>query len=133
MLIKVFALFLLRKYGFIIAAKFIGEALLRDILKFRLEAKNEAQKAVFDVAARIIKDGYIDRNEIVAFLRSFKPVIPGWIDDIAIEALCMLLLSGDDFRYGTEEKPELFEAISAALEDGVFCNKELGTILIEAV
>ena len=132
-MIQAFAFLLLKKYGFIIAAKFIGEVLLRDILKFRLEAKNEAQKAVFDVAARIIRDGYIDRNEIVAFLRSFKPVIPGWIDDIAIEALCMLLLSGNDFRYGTEEKPELFEAISAALEDGIFCNKELGTILVEVI
>ena len=132
-MLKVFAFFLLKKYGFVIAAKFIGEALLRDILKFKLEAKNEAQKAVFDVSARIIKDGYIDRNEIVAFLRSFKPVIPGWIDDIAIEALCMFLLAGENFRYGTEEKPELFEAISGALEDRVFCNKELGTILLEAV
>ena len=43
------------------------------------------------------------------------------------------ILSGDDFRYGIEDRPELFEAISAALQDGVFCNRELGTILIEAV
>lgn len=132
-MLKIFVMYLLKKYGFVIAAKFIGEALLRDIVKFRLEAKNDAQKAVFDVAARVIADGWIDRGEIVAFLRSFKPVIPGWIDDIAIEALCMLLLSGNDFRYGTEEKPELFEAFSVALEDGIFCNRELGTILIEAV
>ena len=94
---------------------------------------NEAQKNVFEVAARVIQDGWIDRDEIVSFLRSFKPVIPGWIDDMVIEALCMFLLAGENFRYGTEEKPELFEAISVALEDGIFCNKELGTILIEAI
>jgi len=85
------------------------------------------------VATQVIKDGWIDRDELVRFLRSFKPVIPGWLDDIAIEALCMFLLAGENFRYGTDDKPELFVAISAALQDGAFCNRELGTILVETI
>jgi len=132
-MLKVFALFLLKKYGWVIAAKFIGEALIRDLIKFKLEAKNEVQKAVFDVAARVIKDGWIDRGELVAFLRSFKPVIPGWIDDVVIEALCMFLLAGENFRYGIDDKPDLFEAFSLALEDRIFDNRELGTILVETI
>lgn len=132
-MLKVFALLLLKKYGWVIAAKFIGEALIRDLIKFKLEAQNEAQKAVFDVAARVIKDGSVDRDELVAFLRSFKPVIPGWIDDVIIEALCMFLLSGENFRYGINDRPELFEAFSRALEDRFFDNRELGAILVETI
>jgi len=129
--LKLLALFLLRKYGWVFAARLIGEALLRDVVKFKLEATNEAQKAVFDVAARIIADGWVDRDELVSFMRSFKPVIPGWIDDVVIEALCMFLLAGENFKWGTDDKPELFAAFSAALKDRVFCNRELGTILVE--
>ena len=132
-MLKVFVLYLLKKYGWIVAAKVVGEALLRDVFKFQLEATNEAQKAVFDTAARVIQDGWIDQDEIITFLRSFKPVIPGWIDDMIIEAICMFLLAGEDFRYGTDDKPELFEAISEALNDGIFHNRELGTILIETI
>ncbi len=130
---KVFIVLMLKKYGWVVAAKIVGELLVRDIIKFHLEAKNESQKAVFDVAARVISDGWIDRDEVVAFLRSFKPVIPGWIDDMIIEALCMFLLAGENFRWGTDEKPELFEAISEALKDQIFHNRELGTILLETI
>ncbi len=132
-MLKVFILLMLKKYGWVVAAKIVGELLIRDIVKFHLEAKNESQKAVFDVAARVIKDGWIDRDEVVAFLRSFKPVIPGWIDDMIIEALCMFLLAGENFRWGTDEKPELFVAISEALKDEIFHNRELGTILLETI
>ncbi len=132
-MLKIFVLFLLKRYGWVLAAKVLGEALIRDLVKFKLEAKNEAQKTVFDVATQVIKDGWIDRDELVRFLRSFKPVIPGWLDDIAIEALCMFLLAGENFRYGTDDKPELFTAFSAALKDRVFCNRELGTILVETI
>ncbi|HEC64111.1 MAG TPA: hypothetical protein ENI23_02315 [bacterium] len=130
---KVFIVLMLKKYGWVVAAKIVGELLVRDIIKFHLEAKNESQKAVFDVAARVISDGWIDRDEVVAFLRSFKPVIPGWIDDMIIEALCMFLLAGENFQWGTDEKPELFEAISEALKDQIFHNRELGTILLETI
>lgn len=132
-MLKVFVLYLLRTYGWVVAAKVVGEALKRDVFKFQLEAKNEAQKGVFDVAARVIKDGWIDRDETVAFLRSFKPVIPGWIDDMIIEALCMFLLAGENFRWGTDDKPELFAAISEAFGDHIFHNRELGTILLETI
>ena len=132
-MLKVFIVLMLKRYGWVVAAKIVGELLVRDIIKFHLEAKNEAQKAVFDVAARVIKDGWIDRDEVVAFLRSFKPVIPGWIDDMIIEALCMFLLAGENFRWGMDEKPELFEAISEALKDRIFHNRELGTILLETI
>ena len=132
-MLKVFILLMLKKYGWVVAAKIVGELLIRDIVKFHLEAKNESQKVVFDVAARVIKDGWIDRDEVVAFLRSFKPVIPGWIDDMIIEALCMFLLAGENFRWGTDEKPELFVAISEALKDQIFHNRELGTILLETI
>lgn len=132
-LLKIFVMYMLRRYGWTVAAKIIGEALLRDIVVFKLEAKNPAQKTVFEVAAKVIKDGWIDRNELVDFLRSFKPVIPGWIDDMVIEALCMFLQAGENFRYGTDDKPELFEAFSHGIADGVFCNRELGTILVEAI
>ena len=133
MILKVLVLYLLKTYGWVIAAKVVGEALKRDVVKFHLEAKNEAQKAVFDVAARVVEDGWIDRDEIVAFLRSFKPVIPGWIDDMVIEALCMFLMARDNFRWGTDEKPELFAAISEAFGDHRFHNRELGTILLETI
>ena len=131
--LKILAMLLLRNYGWIFAARIIGEALLRDVVKFQLEAKNEAQKNVFNVAARVIEDGWVDRDEIVTFLRSFKAVIPGWIDDLVIEALCMFLNAKDNFRYGTDDKPELFVAISEALKDGIFHNRELGTILLETI
>ncbi len=131
--LKILALVLLKRYGWIFAARLIGEALLRDVVKFRLEAKNEAQKAVFDVAARVVQDGWIDRDELVSFMRSFKSVIPGWVDDLVIEALCMFLLAGENFKWGTDDKPELFEAFSVAFKDGVFCNRELGTILVETI
>tara|TARA_Y100000310_G_C20418129_1_gene685340 strand:- start:11 stop:409 length:399 start_codon:yes stop_codon:yes gene_type:complete len=132
-MLKLFIVLMLKKYGWVVAAKIVGELLTRDIIEFRLEAKNEAQKGVFDVAARVIRDGWIDRDEIVAFMRSFKPVIPGWIDDMIIEALCMFLNAGENFRWGTAEKPELFEAVSDALKDQIFHNRELGTILLETI
>jgi len=131
--LKLLVLYLLKSYGWIVAAKIVGEALKRDLMVFKLEAKNDAQKAVFEVVARIIKDGWIDRDEIIAFLRSFKPVIPGWVDDLVIEALCMFLLGKENFKYGTDDRPEIFEAFSVAFEDGVLTNRELGTILIETI
>lgn len=132
-MLKIFVFYLLKTYGWVMAAKVVGEALKRNVVKFHLVAKNEAQKDVFDVAARVVEDGWIDRDEVVAFLRSFKPVIPGWIDDMIIEALCMFLLAGENFRWGTGEKPELFMAISEAFKDGIFHNRELGTILLETI
>ncbi len=133
MVLKVLVLYLLKTYGWIVAAKVVGEALKRDVVKFHLEAKNEAQKVVFDTVARVVQDGWIDRDEVVMFLRSFKPVIPGWIDDMVIEALCMFLNARENFRWGTDEKPELFAAISEAFGDGTFNNRELGTILLETI
>lgn len=132
-MLKVFILFLLRKYGWVAATKIVGEALKRDVLKFKLEAKDELQRGVFEAAAKVVKDGQLTRDEVVYFLRSFKPAIPGWLDDLIIEALCMMLLSGDDFKYGTDERPELFEALSVAVGDGFFDNRELGTILLEVI
>jgi len=132
-MLKVFLLYLVRKYGWLVGARIAGEALVRGVIKFHLEAKDEAQKGVFEAAGKVVKDGHIKRDEVVYFLRSFKPAIPGWLDDLIIEALCMMLLSGSDFDYGTDEKPELFEAFSVAVGDGVFCNRELGTILLEVI
>jgi len=132
-MLKVFLLYLLRQYGWLVAAKIVGEALVRGVVKFKLEAKDEAQKGVFEAAGKVIADGHIKRDEVVYFLRSFKPAIPGWLDDLIIEALCMMLLSGDDFDYGTDEKPELFQALSDAVGDGIFDNRELGAILLEVI
>jgi len=131
--LKLLVLYLFKAYGWKIAAKIIGEALIRDIVVFKLEAKNDAQKAVFELVTIIIKDGWIDRAEAVAFFRAFKPVIPGWIDDLIIEAVCMFLLAGKDFRYGTDNRPEIFEALSVGFGDGIFTNRELGTLLIETI
>lgn len=131
--LKILVLYLFKRYGWIVAAKVFGEALVRDIVVFNLKAQNEEQKAVFETIAKITKDGWVDRGEIVSLLRAFKPVIPGWVDDLVIEAACMLLLAGNDFRYGTDDRPELFEAFSVALEDGIFSNRELGTILIDTI
>ncbi len=132
-MLKVFLLFLLRRYGWLVAAKIAGEALLRDVIKFHLEAKNDAEKGVFEAAGKVVADGHITRDEVIYFLRSFKSAIPGWLDDLIIEALCMMLLGGEDFNYGTDDHPELFAALSEAIKDGVFNNRELGTILLEVI
>lgn len=131
--LKVFVLMLLRKYGWVIAAKIVGELCKADRIKFSFRAENEEQKAVFDVAALVISDGRINKVELIKFLRAFKPAIPGWLDDVVVEALVAMLEARDDFDYGTDEKPELFEALRDAIADHEFNNREFGVILLEFI
>lgn len=128
-LIKAYVLMLLRKYGIRIAVGFVGELLERDVFVFHIKAEDPGAKELWAVIARVIKDGWVDRGEFIQVLNAVKSAIPGWIDDVIIQGLVIMLLTGKDFRYGTDDKPELLEAFSIAIADADFNNRELGAIL----
>lgn len=132
-IIKAYVLMLLRKYGLGIALGFVGELLEKDVFVFHIKAKTPQGEELFKVIAKVIKDGWIDRAEFIDVLKATKSAIPGWIDDVIAQALEIWLLTGKDFRYGTDDKPELFEAFSIAIADGDFNNKELGAIFKTAI
>lgn len=132
-LIKAYVLMLLRKYGIGVALGFVGELLERDVFVFHIKITTPAGKELFKVIGKVIKDGWIDRTEFVQVLNAMKPAIPGWIDDVIVQAVVIWLLTGKDFRYGTDDKPELFEAFSVAIADGDFNNRELGAIFKTAI
>lgn len=102
-----------------------------NIIRFHLKAETEEEKNLYNIGAEIIKDGKINKEEIVKFLRAFKPAIEGWIDDIIIEALCVYLEGQPSFSFGTDQKPEIFQKLSKAVADGEIGNKEIGVILRE--
>ncbi len=132
-LILAYVKMLLRKYGLGIALGFVGELLERDVFVFHIKMTTPAGKELFKVIGRVIKDGWIDRTEFIQVLNAMKAAIPGWIDDLIVQALVIMLYAGKDFRYGTDDKPELFEAFSLAIADGDFNNRELGTIFKTAI
>lgn len=132
-IIKAYVLMLLRRYGIGVALGFVGELLERDVFVFHIKVTSPAGKELFKVIAKVIKDGWIDRAEFIEVLNVMKPAIPGWIDDLIIQALVIMLYAGKDFKYGTDDRPELFEAFSVAIADADFNNRELGTIFRTAI
>jgi len=122
---------IIRKYGWLLAFKLLGELMAGNIIRFHLKAETEEEKNLYNIGAEIIKDGKINKEEIVKFLRAFKPAIEGWIDDIIIEALCVYLEGQPNFEFGTNQKPEIFQKLSKAVADGEIGNKEIGVILRE--
>ena len=132
-LIKAYVLMLLRKYGLGVALGFVGQLLERDVFVFHIKITSPAGKELFKVIAKVIKDGWIDRAEFTEVLNAMKPAIPGWIDDVIVQALVIMLYAGKDFKYGTDDKPDLFDAFSVAIADGDFNNKELGAIFKTAI
>ena len=132
-IIKAYVLMLLTKYGLGVALGFVGNLLERDVLVFHIKITTPAGKELFKVIAKVIKDGWIDRAEFITVLNAMKPAIPGWIDDVIIQALVVWLLTGKDFKYGADDKPELFEAFSLAIADADFNNKELAAIFKTAI
>ncbi len=132
-LLKAYLVTLLKRHGPWVALGFLGYLMKHGIIKFRIEAKTEAQGEVFEVAADAIKDGHLSRDETIKFLNALKPAIPGWVDDAIITGVVMMLMTKPDFSYGTDEKPEMFEAFAQAIEDRVFDESEAAPILLALV
>ena len=80
-------------------------------------------------AAKITKDGIISKSEVIDFLRETSEHIPGNIDDIIINVICMALGYVDNFEWDASEQEELFEAIALMIEDGKFTNFEAAIVL----
>ena len=80
-------------------------------------------------ASKIIKDGVITKDEVIDFLREVDDHIPGSVDDIIVNVVCMALGYVQDFSWDMSEQEELFDAIATVIEDGKFTNFEAAIVL----
>ena len=103
--------------------------ILRTVVVFRIEFSDKTAK-VFEVAAKVLQDGWLTRDEFIEFLYTLK-IIPGIIDDLVIEGLAAILRAGSNWKKQLVPDEGAAKAISKMIEDHVIEGWEVADVFVE--